>query len=661
VDRLRRLAALCLISAAGAVLGTPAGASAAIPGANGAIVFQRNYDVWSVNPDGSSPQNLTNTASFLEQYPDISPDGRRIVFTASADTGPDPFPHIMVMNSDGTNRVPLTTGNDYQPQWSPDGTQIAFMRGSAGIWVMNADGTNQHSIVSSQNAELPSWSPDGTRIAFSEAVSSNYQVYTVAANGTGRQQITTGPGTNLWPDWSPDGTRIVFMSDRLCAPFCYDQIYAINVDGSNLTQLTTITAADAQSPVWSPDGTRIAFMNTGPQGGNHHLYSMNPDGSDIIALTTDESSGDANEGQPDWGPSQGQPPAITSVSSTSVGMRTPFDFHVTTSGAPTASVSESGALPAGVTFVDNGDGTADLSGSAAAGTAGTYPITITASNGVGSPAGQPFVLTVTSAPSAPAITSGASDTETFGVAFSYLVTSTGYPVPKLTKSGGLPPGVTFTDNGNGTATIAGTPAKAAIGIYALTLTAKSSAGTATVPFTLTITKAPSITKIPTTTALVGSSLSLPVTAKGFTVPTLSASGLPSGLGFADHGDGTGTISGAPPTGSGGSYTVTVTATNALGAASQSFTLKVNEAPAITSPSAATATVGSAFSFQVTATGFPIPKFSKVGTLPKGITFTAASGTLSGTPKANAAGSYPITVTAKNSSGTFTQTFTLTVQ
>jgi hypothetical protein len=63
---------------------------------------------------------------------------------------------------------------------------------------------------------------------------------------------------------------------------------------------------------------------------------------------------------------------------------------------------------------------------------------------------------------------------------------------------------------------------------------------------------------------------------------------------------------------------------------------------------------------VTATGYPAPKITESGQLPKGVTFSSATGTLSGTPKAGTEGSYAITITAKNSSGTATQNFTLTV-
>ena len=83
--------------------------------------------------------------------------------------------------------------------------------------------------------------------------------------------------------------------------------------------------------------------------------------------------------------------SITSGASTTVGMRSPFDFTVTTAGYPTTAIVESGSLPTGVTFTDNGDGTADLAGTARLGPRG-LPITITASDEPGSPAVQSFTL-----------------------------------------------------------------------------------------------------------------------------------------------------------------------------------------------------------------------------------------------------------------------------
>src|SRR5208337_4264965 len=160
-------------------------------------------------------------------------------------------------------------------------------------------------------------------------------------------------------------------------------------------------------------------------------------------------------------------------------------FVMTATGNPTPSITEAGTLPTGVTFVDNGNGTATLSG--VANTPGAYPITFTASNGIGSNATQNFTLNIQQAP---AITSANSTTFTVGSAGTFSVTATGFPAPTLSQTGTLPNGVTFTP---GTGTLAGTPAAGTAGTYPITITASNGVGSnATQNFTLTVDTAPVI-------------------------------------------------------------------------------------------------------------------------------------------------------------------------
>ena len=174
-------------------------------------------------------------------------------------------------------------------------------------------------------------------------------------------------------------------------------------------------------------------------------------------------------------------PTITSDPDPTFVVGTAGTFSVTTTGNPVAKITESGNLPAGVTFADNGDGTATLAGTPAAGTRGNYPFTITASNGVGTDATQSFTLTVNPANAAPVITSANAATFAVGTAGTFPVVTTGFPNANLsaTSSPALPSGVTFKDNGDGTATLDGTPPAGSQGTYALTVTASNSVGTAT--------------------------------------------------------------------------------------------------------------------------------------------------------------------------------------
>ena len=185
-------------------------------------------------------------------------------------------------------------------------------------------------------------------------------------------------------------------------------------------------------------------------------------------------------------------------------------------------------------------------------------------------------IAITPASGAPAFTSRPDATEPAGTRFTFTVTTSGSPAPTITRTGQLPSGVRFTNNGDGTATISGTPAKAAAGVYPLTLTASNVNGTATQAFTLTITRAPAIGEIPVIRATEGTHLSRTVRAAGYPPPALAESGpLPSGLSFTDEANGTAVITGIPAAGSAGRYRITLTATNGLGAATRYITIVIS--------------------------------------------------------------------------------------
>jgi large repetitive protein len=270
----------------------------------------------------------------------------------------------------------------------------------------------------------------------------------------------------------------------------------------------------------------------------------------------------------------GEAPVITSAGHTAFEVGVPAAFTVTTTGVPTPTLTHSGTLPSGITFTDNGDGTATLSGTPPVAAAGIYRLTFTAGNTIPSDASQPFTLTVQQAP---AITSADHTTFGLGVAGAFTVTTSGVPTPGIDLSGDLPEGVTFTDNGDGTATLSGTPATGSGGVYVLTLTASNGVSpNASQAFTLTVTGAPRITSADSTTFAVGVTEAFLVTATGIPTPALTYNGaLPGGVTFTDHGDGTATVGGTPNRGTAGIYLLTITASNGVAPdATQAFTLIV---------------------------------------------------------------------------------------
>ena len=136
------------------------------------------------------------------------------------------------------------------PVWSPDSTQIAYLRGG-GIWTISADGANQRLFLLSGTMR---WSPDGTRVAYG-----SNGIRITNTDGTGQQQLTDTGNT---PVWSPDGTRIAYSLNR-------KGIWTVNTDGTSHEQLTT----QGSNPVWLRDGTRIVYQT------DSEIWTINTDGT----------------------------------------------------------------------------------------------------------------------------------------------------------------------------------------------------------------------------------------------------------------------------------------------------------------------------------------------------------------------------------------------
>jgi len=256
----------------------------------GRIAFDNHEDVWTINADGTDLTRLTHSPG-PDFDPSWSPDGTQIAFRSERSGEPE----IWVMNADGTSQRRLAAG--LSPAWSPDGLRIAYAspgdilcppgRGPlcSGLSIMNADGSGQHRVPNTDGGEYPSWSPDGKRIAFNSNLSGDHLMYIVDVDGSHVVDLSrVGEGWQV--DWSPDGRSILFTSHR-DHPDNYTDVYVMRPDGSAVLRLTH---GRAYTPAWSPDGDSFVFSAPG-------LFIMDPDGSDVIALHT---PGVGETSLPDW-------------------------------------------------------------------------------------------------------------------------------------------------------------------------------------------------------------------------------------------------------------------------------------------------------------------------------------------------------------------------
>ncbi|RYG40495.1 MAG: hypothetical protein EOO01_27200, partial [Chitinophagaceae bacterium] len=135
----------------------------------------------------------------------------------------------------------------------------------------------------------PMLSPDGQKICFQSNRTGDVEIFVMNLDGSNLRQLTHTPGYDGGPKWSPDGKKIVFPSERDQDP----EIYIMDADGQNQKRLTN-TPGDDSHPHWYPDGSKIIFNSARatpdlkvPWGKQwHELFSMDMDGTDVQQLTS---------------------------------------------------------------------------------------------------------------------------------------------------------------------------------------------------------------------------------------------------------------------------------------------------------------------------------------------------------------------------------------
>ena len=264
-----------------------------------------NFEIYVMNPDGTGVTRVTNNTA-LDDFPSLSPDGTKIAFESNRNGNVE----IYVMNYDGTNPTRLTfSGHNSNPAFSPDGTKIVFVStrsGGRGVWVIDSNGTNETQLANftASAGGRPHFSPDGSKIVFNWSVtvgsSSRGQIFLMNANGSNLTNITNAAIDDYDPAYSSDGTKIIFSSDGpdAVSPF---NLWTMNPDGTNRVNLTNDSDFDhyRDYPYYSPDGTKIAFLASFFEynDGIYQIHVMNANGTG----ETNVSNNTVDDADPGWG------------------------------------------------------------------------------------------------------------------------------------------------------------------------------------------------------------------------------------------------------------------------------------------------------------------------------------------------------------------------
>jgi serine/threonine protein kinase/Tol biopolymer transport system component len=212
--------------------------------------------LWRVGIDGRRQPERLEIAGPMAYSPSASSTADRLVFSRLLRDY-----DIWAYHTDAGMQPVITSSlADYNPQFSPDGTRIAFESSRSAeaeeVWVVQADGSKPIQMTNQigRHQGTPRWSPDGRRIAFdSQGLDGHWDIYVMEANGGLPRRVTSEPSDENMPFWSRDGKWLYFRSDRTGRT----EIWRVPSDGGRPEQITMRGGSVAYE---SADGKTLFYM-----------------------------------------------------------------------------------------------------------------------------------------------------------------------------------------------------------------------------------------------------------------------------------------------------------------------------------------------------------------------------------------------------------------
>lgn len=236
---------------------------------NGHVLFVDDEDIHVMDINGTYIANLTLEGSPPGNYPsynpDWSPDCSQIVYAAAY---PSWQYTLVVMNADGSGKrvllAPSGTADDWYPEWSPNGEWIVFTSTRSGdpngdVYRVNVDGSDLRPLTT-ERGWFPVWSPDSSRIAYVGFTDLVQDIWVMNADGSDQHRLTYEPQA-WWPYWLSDG-RLMYVTGDNVHNGTHLDIFTINADGTNKQNLTNDGNSYYRSPTVRPVFPPIATIHS---------------------------------------------------------------------------------------------------------------------------------------------------------------------------------------------------------------------------------------------------------------------------------------------------------------------------------------------------------------------------------------------------------------